>query len=330
MCESHLSLLRLAEVGKQVLKPIMKMLPAHSPAGGKECSRQLGRSESEQWTVIQLPSSLPSTPTTSNTIGPAGSTTIGPSSPTNTTIGFSNTTIGPANTTIGPANTTIAEEKPEHVISMPVSFTELPTPVGGFHRKLRLMRSNSDPDVMLAKRPPPEEAKSELVSVSSAAAEHQLTFELRSIEDSGGSMNRSLSHNDLILDDSCKEQQQDDEPSEASLDTAAHKMEEVISQSKSKRPLFSMFKNSRRKRVSSVTSSSRADDSTDPRRRRKFLGRTRSLGPKKIKENRQKSNSSRSGTQSASNSIDQEEELPTSSSNSSCEQQRPVLEHADR
>ena len=321
MCESHLSLLRLAEVGKQVLKPIMKMLPAHSPAGGKECSRQLGRSESEQWTVIQLPSSLPSTPTTSNTIGPPGSTTIGPSTPTNTTIGFSSTTIGPAN-----SSTTIAEEKPEHVISMPVSFTELPTPVGGFHRKLRLMRSNSDPDVMLAKRPPPEEAKSELVSGSSAAAEHQLTFELRSIEDSGASMNRSLSHNDLILDDSCK--QQDDEPSEASLETAAHKMEEVLSQSKSKRPLFSMFKNSRRKRVSSVTS--RADDSADPRRRRKFLGRTRSLGPKKIKENRQKSNSSRSGTQSASNSIDQEEELPTSSSNSSCEQQRPVLEHADR
>lgn len=312
----NLFLLRLAEVGKQVLKPIMKMLPAHSPAGGKqECSRQLGRSESEQWTVIQLPSSLPSTPT----VGP-GSTTIGPSTPTNTTIGFSSTTIGPSST--------IAEEKPEHVISMPVSFTELPTPVGGFHRKLRLMRSNSDPDVMLSKRPPTEEAKSEVASGTCTAAEHQLTFELRSIEDSSGaSMCRSLSHNDLILDDSCHEQQQqqEEEPSEASLETAAQKMEEVLSQSKSKRPLFSMFKHSRRKRVSSVTSQ---DDSADPRRRRKFLGRSRSLGPKKVKENRHKSH--RSGIQSASNSIDKEEELPNSSSSSSCDQQRPTLDHADR
>ena len=162
-------LLRLAEVGKQVLKPIMKILPAHSPAGGgkQEC-RQLGRSESEQWTVIQLPS-------------PGG-----PSSSTGT----------------------ITEE---HVISMPVNFTELPTPVGGLHRKLRLMRSNSDSDVLLSRRPTEEKLKSK---ASGMAAEHQLTFELRSVEDgsSSNSMCRSLSHNDLILDDSC---QQQDEPTEA-------------------------------------------------------------------------------------------------------------------
>ena len=274
-------LLRLAEVGKQVLKPIMKMLPAHSPAGGgkQEC-RQLGRSESEQWTVIQLPSPG----------GPSG---------------------------------TITEE---HVISMPVNFTELPTPVGGLHRKLRLMRSNSDPDVLLSRRPTEEKLTSE---ASGTAAEHQLTFELRSVEDgsSSNSMCRSLSHNDLILDDSC---QQQDEPTEASLDTAAEKMEEVISlsQPKSRRPLFSMFKHSRRKRVSSVTSS-QDDSSADSRRRRKFLGRSRSLGTKKAKENRHKSH--RSGIQSASSSIDKEE-LPNSSSSSSCEQQqqqRPAgAEHA--
>lgn len=189
------------------------------------------------------------------------------------------------------------------------SFTELPSPLGGFKRKLRLMRSNSDPDVLI--KGPGTRAGTRAGTASSGEEleeegsgfgerrylEHQLVFK-ESEMDKSGTLCRSRSHDELTSTST------DDKETtiEVSLETAAKKIEEVIGVDPHRshhRPLRALFKglkkHHRRKRISSSsnsTSNGKGSNSagatpTDSTRRR-FIGRTRSVGEKKDKEERKK------------------------------------------
>lgn len=315
-------------------------------------TRPLAHSESaEQWTIVQLPSA--------NVLASSGV----PEQKEETGVASELTVSTGAGGGGGETNKDQVIQNSKQVVTVPVNFTELPSPVGGFHRKLRLMRSNSDPDVLLSKRP-----NEDLDKKAANDADHQLTYEMRSVE--SREMCRSLSHNDLILEDSCVEPLSDHpfSATEASLESAAAKIEQVINQTKPRRPILSMLKDLKhsrsRKRVSSVTSRDKNSDTSVPqspvtpdhttgtRRRRKFLGRSKSIGTKKVKEDRHKSrhhpgvaatsatsivdkeenkhseyghDGSHISPVSSSNTVDKDEEddedqtIPNVSSSSSCE-----------
>ena len=242
-------------------------------------------------------------------------------------------------------------QKPDHVISMPVSFTELPSPVGGFHRRLRLLRSNSDPDVL--SKPT---CKDELEG-QGEYHEHQLVFEER-VPERADTLCRSVSQNDLLLATAERTEHaggDGEPPAEVSLETAARRIEELIGPEQQKprghhRPLLSLFKELKkqasRKRVFSTNSTKEekelgsggatsAESPIPPEspagggRKKKFLGRSRSLGPKKAKE--EKKAKWFLHEPPSESSLDKEEEgetctpdktLPSTSSSSSSE--RPV------
>ena len=211
------------------------------------------------------------------------------------------------------------------------------------------MRSNSDPDI-LSKHSSKEEWGGE-----TECPEHQLVFEERMM-DGPEQLCRSLSDNDLVLGLAEETGHKTEPQTEVSLETAAKKIEELIGpeQRKSRghhRPLLQLFKDLKkqatRKRVSSTNSvreSKEQASAATPEspitpvpssssvwggKRLKLLGRSRSLGGKKIKKERGKAKMYVHELPSES-SLDQEEgeeytshkPLPSTSSSSSSE--RPV------